>query len=182
MTKSRLVKQLTAILNGSIEQDYLGNLEALLIQVEHLGMTKDQKNKIDRLNGFITKYYDGEVDKIIVLQDLIIDVIVSMKDLPVQYRLKYWLNQMLVTNRTALPGQSPTALLHQARAALQAKMAWSIEANHSWTGNGDLPCYLSLEEQLVSMYGWLLQECYDHDDIDDLNTLNGMCYVALDSL
>lgn len=173
MTKSRLIKRLTAILNDSIEPVKVLYLETLLGQIERRSMTKDQKNKIDRLSKFAAKCYDGEVDKIVVLQDLMIDVIVSMKDLPEQYRLKYWLNQILITaNRTTL--------LHQTRAALQAKMAWSIEANHSWTGNGDLPCYLSLEEQLVSMYGWLLQDgCYAQDDLD---TLNGMCHVALDSL
>ena len=185
MTKPRLVKQLISVLNNTNpDRDIQAELDLILTPVHLTSMTKDQKNKITRLHDFLYKYYDGEAEKTVVMYQLVLSVIRSLKpSFPVQYELKFWLNQIQVTlDRTARPDQTLTVLLHQTRAALQAKMAWSTEANHTWTGNGDIPCYLSLEEQLVSMYIWVLRDGYDHEDIDDVDTLNGMCCVALDSL
>lgn len=175
MTKPRLVKQLISVLNNTNpDRDIQAELDLILTPVHLTSMTKDQKNKITQLHDFLYKYYDGEAEKTVVMYQLVLSVIRSLKpSFPVQYELKFWLNKILTTT-------DRTVLLHLTRAALQAKMAWPVKANHSWTGNGDLPRYMSLEEQLVSMYNWLLQDgCYDQDDLD---TLHSMCHVTLDSL
>lgn len=176
----RLVKQLIGVLNNpDMDRDIKEELDLILTPVNLSGMTNDQKDKITQLHDFLYGHYDGGPEETVGMYRLILSVIRSLKSgLSVQYELYFWLNKTL----TADP-RNYDLLLHLTRSALQAKMVWPVETNHSWTGNSDLPSYQALEEQLILMYGRFLQDLgYDIDDPSDFKALCGMCYAALDSL
>ena len=97
-------------------------------------------------------------------------------DRTVQAELKFWVNK--ITDVLETPDR--TTLLYLTRLALQAKMAWPEEANEAWTGSGDIPGYIMLEELLTSMYNRVIQS--DTLDQRDIQTFHIMCFTLLSSL
>ena len=181
MTRQDLVKQLIGVLNNPDMDRGIQELNLVLTPIHLHQLNKDQKNKVTRLHDFMYKYYDGEVDKTVVMYQLILSAIRSLKSgLSAQYELYFWLNKILTTDP-----QNYNLLLYLTRAALQAKMAWPVEANHSWTdnGTGSRLNYLDVEDHLTAMYSWFLQDLgYDVDDPADFALLTRMAGAVLSYL
>lgn len=97
-------------------------------------------------------------------------------DRTVQAELKFWLNKIL----TADP-QDNILLLHLCRQALLAKMTWPATIDHG-VYIKDLT-YLDIEEHLMVMYGWFLQDLgYDVADPNDHAKLHKYTQTVLSAL
>ena len=178
--RTRLVKQLIKVLNNpDMDRDIQEELDLVLTPIHLHQLNKDQKNEVTRLHDFLYKWYDGETEKTVVMYQLILSVIRSLKpSFPVQYELKFWVNKILTADQ-----KNHDMMFWLTRGALKAKMAWPVEADHSWTGNNDIPSSLYLEEQLMTLHSWLQQDQgYDVDDPTDQSKLCKYVQTVLSAL
>lgn len=178
MTKTRLIRLLTALINQNFF-DKIDNydLDRLLVKAELLQLPNDQREQLNQLHHFVLETYDGELDMKAGLLRYILDTLVVLKDRSHYYPLRFWLNLLLITDKT-----NADLIDMCCFEALRAKLNWTYDQDSKFVGRGNIRSHQDLEVKLIDLYHWTVIGSYDPGSYKDTADLNDRVTAILRSI